>query len=62
MLGSAGVLVASMALTGHWWPDALAAWLRVCAPARWPCCWDGLLLGHGLATAWGLRWRLPRRP
>jgi hypothetical protein len=21
----------------------------------------GLLLGHGLATAWGLRWRLPRR-
>lgn len=21
----------------------------------------GLLLGHGLATAWGLRWRLPRK-
>lgn len=127
LLASAGLFVASMALAGYWWPDALAhalsglvaglcigtlavllgkvehaaqasyhtpnAWvsaalavlvlLRLAAGAvdAWrriggheALAWipafghttlfalAGLLLGHGLATAWGLRWRLPRRP
>ncbi len=61
MLVSAGLFVASMALTGHWWPGALAHALYGLGAGL---CTGTLavLLGHGLATAWGLRWRLPRRP
>jgi hypothetical protein len=52
MLGSAGVLVASMALTGHWWPDALAH--ALCGLVAGLCTGTlAVLLGHGLATAWG---------
>jgi hypothetical protein len=125
LLASATLFVASMAITGYWWPGALghalaglgaglgtgllgialgrvehtpqgsyhtpSAWvsgalavlvlLRLAAGGvdawrrfgghdalRWLPAFDhttlfalgGLLLGHGLATAWGLRWRLPR--
>jgi len=40
-----------------WVSDAHAAWL---AQQGSVLAVGGLLLGHYLAYAWGLRWRLPR--
>jgi len=127
VLVSTALFVASMAITAHWWPGALAhalaglgaglctgllavvlgrvehtaqgsyhtpsawvsaalailvllrlaagmvdAWRRIGShdALPWLPSFDhttlfalgGLLLGHSLAAAWGLRWRLPRRP